>query len=73
MYKLMSKYFPIIFVWDVIQGLFSFFFFFKLIKVSVAFYLDRRGKQTDACECPMAAAASVHSFIAYCNLEAFFR
>lgn len=39
----------------------------------MAFYLDRRGKQTDACECPMAAAASVHSFIAYCNLEALFR
>ncbi|OPJ88174.1 hypothetical protein AV530_008179 [Patagioenas fasciata monilis] len=33
----------------------------------------RRGKQTDACECPMAPAASVNSFVAYCNLEAFFR
>lgn len=48
-------------------------FFSKLTQVFMAFYLDRRGKQTDACECPMAAAASVHSFIAYCNLEAFFR
>lgn len=39
----------------------------------MAFYLDRRGRQTDARECPMAAAASVHSFIACCDLEAFVR
>jgi len=49
------------------------YFFSKLIKVFVAFYLDSRGKQTDACECPMAAAASVHSLVAYYNLEAFIR